>query len=142
MDTANAPAGPRPASSRALLWAGFLLSLIAIGLCVAQYALVRSTITPWYLPALTTLAALVILAAVRRRRSIGSLIALVVITALAAFEWFFLAGLSRLPAYHGPVAVGQPMPAFETRLADGRPFTQRDLADGRPSVMTFFRGRW
>jgi hypothetical protein len=142
MDPATSLPGPRPALTRALFWGGLLLSLLAIALCVAQYAVARSTITPWYLPALTTVGALALLAAVRRRRSVGSVIVFLVVAMLAGFEWFFLAGLSRLPAYHGPVTVGQPMPAFETRLADGQPFTQRDLARGQASVMTFFRGRW
>lgn len=142
MDPVASPAGPLPASTRGLLWGGLILSLVAIGLCIAQYAAMRSTITPWYLPAMTTVAALVMLVAVRRRHSIVAVLGFLVIAALAAFEWFFLAGLSRLPAYHGPVAVGSPMPVFETQLADGRPFTERDLGKGQASIVTFFRGRW
>ena len=64
-----------------------------------------------------------------------------VVLALAGFQWTFLF-LVRLPEYTGPVAVGQPFPAFTTQRADGTSFTQRDLAGEQNNVLVFFRGRW
>ena len=49
---------------------------------------------------------------------------------------------AELPDYAGPARAGHPIAAFTSRLADGRPFTQQDLQDGRPSAIVFFRGRW
>ena len=34
------------------------------------------------------------------------------------------------------------IPAFATSLADGKSFTEKDLATGIPTVLLFFRGRW
>ena len=48
----------------------------------------------------------------------------------------------RLPPYAGPIAVGQPFPAFETTRANGASFGQRDLAGDKKNVLIFFRGRW
>ncbi len=76
-----------------------------------------------------------------RRRTITRTIALVVVAALAGFQWFFLGSLMKLPDYEGPAKAGERLPAFHTTLADGRTFTEHDLADGRFSVLAFFRGR-
>jgi peroxiredoxin len=48
----------------------------------------------------------------------------------------------QLPEYSGPVAAGQPFPAFTTRQADGAMFTRDDLKGNRDNVLVFFRGRW
>jgi hypothetical protein len=38
--------------------------------------------------------------------------------------------------------VGRAFPAFETKQADGKPFTHQSLAGERHNVLVFFRGRW
>ena len=50
--------------------------------------------------------------------------------------------MTRLPAYAGPLEIGQPYPAFQTQRADGTPFTQADLRGDKGTVLVFFRGRW
>ena len=42
----------------------------------------------------------------------------------------------------GPAHAGEKMVPFTTTLADGRVFSQDDLAKGQPTVLLFFRGRW
>jgi hypothetical protein len=97
---------------------------------------------PWYSPVLATLGALLILLAVLRRRTIPRLLALVLVAAFAGLQWYFMAVLVKLPEYAGPARAGQPIPAFQTTLADGRPFTEENLRDGSRHVLVFFRGRW
>jgi hypothetical protein len=96
---------------------------------------------PWYLPMAGTVAAILLLIAVLRRRGLWRILGLVFCGLLAGFEWMFLLGLA-LPAYTGPVASGQPFPAFATLRADGTPFTQDDLRGEQNTVLVFFRGRW
>jgi len=135
-----APATDR-SRGRGLLWAGIAVGLLGIPLYVVQYSLGMLTV-PWYQPALATLGAFLLLGAVARRRSITRLIALVLVAAFAGLDWYFVASLSKLPSYEGPARVGQKMPAFRTVKADGTPFTEKDLQDGKFSVLVFNRGRW
>src|SRR6266705_4116944 len=97
----------------------------------------RSTLFPY-----TTLFRSLLLGSLARRRSITRIVALVLIVALAGFQWFFLIHVAKLPSYEGPARAGLKMPAFQTALADGRTFSDKDLQDGTSSVLTFFRGRW
>ncbi len=96
---------------------------------------------PWYMPILSTVGVLLVLKSMKRRRTVGRVVALIAIVLLTGAEWGFLYAL-RLPAYIGPVAVGRPFPAFVARRADGTAFTQRDLAGEQNSALVFFRGRW
>ena len=136
---ANSPVQERSAG-RGYLWLGIGLSVLGVALFVAQFAL-HQMIVPWYMPALTTLGVLLLLGSLARRRSITRFVALVLIVALAGFQWFLLLH-SKLPSYEGPARAGLKMPAFQTALADGRSFSDKDLQDGTLSVLTFFRGRW
>lgn len=132
---------PDRARGRSYIWAGIGVCVLAIVLVVVQYALKRFK-DPWYVPMLTSLGALMLLAALSRRRTATRVILFVLILALAGFEWYVMIHLSKLPTYAGPARVAQRIPAFQTTLADGRTFTDQDLADGTPTVLTFFRGRW
>jgi hypothetical protein len=96
---------------------------------------------PWYMPILGTLAAALIVVSLWQKRTVWRILALIPVLLLAAAEWMFLLG-TQLPAYTGPVAVGQPFPAFATVRADDTPFTQRDLEGDQNSVLVAFRGRW
>ena len=79
---------------------------------------------------------------VAQRRTATRWVWLVLLLALAGFEWFFLGSMTKLPRYVGPAQAGHEVPAFQTTRADGRSFTDKDLADGTKSVLVFFRGRW
>ena len=135
----------RPESERSYgrgyFWAGVGLCLLGLALIFAQFSL-KILIVPWYSPALATLGALLLLVSLARRLTIPRAAALVVVLALAGIQWYFLGSLMKLPAYDGPARAGQQLPAFNSTLADGRPFTDADLRDKSRHVMVFFRGRW
>jgi hypothetical protein len=137
--TSTTPATERSAGRRQL-WAGLILALLSIVAVVVQIMVLKILVVPWHVPVLASLAALLVLLALAQRLTVTRIVALLLLTALAGFEWLFLVSHARLPDYAGPRA-GQPFPAFATTLADGTPFTDRDLASSR-TVMSFFRGRW
>lgn len=126
---------------RGYFWAGLFACVLGIALTAAQFGLKHLGV-PWYSPALATLGALLLLVAVARRVTIPRVLGLLLVAALAGFQWYFLGSLMRLPAYEGPAQAGKPFPAFSATLADGRSFTDADLRNGSRHVMTFFRGRW
>jgi hypothetical protein len=136
----------RTAEDRSLgrgnLWAGIGVCVLAIALVAVQYAALKLLIAPWYVPALTTLGLLLVVLSLAKRRSVTRFIVLVVVAALAGFWWYFMVAVAKLPNYEGPATAGAKMPTFQTAFADGRPFTDKDLQDGTPTVLTFFRGRW
>jgi hypothetical protein len=131
---------PDKTRGRSLFWVGILLCPLAIALVFVQSALDYQA-TPWYLPALTTLGALLLLASLVQRWSIPRIAVLVLVAAFAGLQWFFIGWLAKLPEYQGPTQ-GEPIPVFTASLADGRSFTDSDLQDGRKRVLVFFRGRW
>ena len=97
---------------------------------------------PWYLPILATVAALVMVMAVRARRNWGRLLGLGFVGLLAAAEWLFLFVALALPPYTGPIAVGQPFPVFVVVRGDGSVFTQDSFKAPQDTILVFFRGRW
>ena len=121
--------------------AGIGVCLLGLLLPVAQFSL-KLLVVPWYSPALATLGVFLLLVSLARRRSFPRVAALVVVAALAGFQWFFWVSLIKLPDYAGPARAGQQFPAFSTTLADGSPFTDSDFRDKSRHVMVFFRGRW
>jgi hypothetical protein len=125
---------------RGYFWAGLGVCLLGLVLAVIQFSL-KQLFVPWYTPALATGGTLLLLVAVARRLSVVRVVALVLVAAVAALQWFVLVVLMKLPAYGGPEA-GEHLPAFRTVHADGRPFTEADLRDGSWRVLVFFRGRW
>lgn len=135
----EAPTKPRSAG-RTWLLLGLALAVLGVLAYVAQVGAMRLTM-PWYLPVTGTLAAALIIVSIRQARSVWRVLALVLVLLLAGMEWMFVFS-TRLPAYTGPLAVGQPFPEFATRRADGTPFTERDLVGRQRDVLVFFRGRW
>lgn len=131
----------RAASGRGLVWAGFGLCVLGIVLFVLQFRM-KILGTPWYSPALATVGALLILASLGRRRTIGRFVALVLVAAFAGLQWFAFGVLFKLPEYTGPARAGEKLPDFHATFANGQPFTTSDLEADRPTVMVFFRGRW
>ena len=93
------------------------------------------------MPLLATLGVLCLVASLCYARTIWRVLALLLVVLVAGAQWMFVVG-GPLPAYTGPVAAGQAFPAFDTKLADGKPFTQHDLEGDQDTVMVFFRGRW
>jgi cytochrome oxidase Cu insertion factor (SCO1/SenC/PrrC family) len=102
---------------------------------------VQRLLTPWYLPASATLAVVCLLVSLWQTRTAWRALALVLVVLFAGATWAFLL-VARLPAYTGPITVGQPFPAFTTTPPDGAVFTQRNLEGDPDKVLVFFRGRW
>jgi hypothetical protein len=98
MSTVSAPPhATRRSTGRAYFWAGVAACLLGPALAVAQFSL-KQLFVPWYVPALATLGAFLLLVAVARRRSVPRVLALVLVAALAGLEWYFLVSL-RFPYY-------------------------------------------
>src|SRR5262245_10260063 len=125
---------------RRFLWAGIALAILGSAAYVLQLW-ARQLVTPWYLPGVGTLGAVLVIMALGYARSVVRVLALVLVGVLAAGEWYLLVKQATLPAYAGPVEVGKPLPAFETRLADGSRFGPGDLNGKQNTVLVFFRGR-
>jgi hypothetical protein len=138
---ATTPSAGQRSRGRAYFWAGISACLLGLALAVVQFEL-KYLAVPWYSPVLATLGAFLLVVAVARRRSIPRMVALVLVAAFAGLQWYFLVSLMKLPDYEGPARAGQPIPAFHSSLANGRPFTEEDLRDGSRHVLVFFRGRW
>jgi hypothetical protein len=136
----SSPAAPRRSPGR-LLWAlGLGLAALGVIAYVVQIWAQR-LMAPWYMPGLATLGAVLVIGSLWQKRTVWRVLALLVVTLLAAAEWALLLSM-RLPDYTGPVAEGQSFPAFTAMRADGAAFTQADLAGDQNNVMVFFRGRW
>jgi hypothetical protein len=131
---------PKPAG-RLYLTAGLVLGLLGPLAYAGQLAAKQLTV-PWYVPLLGTAGAILIVLSLARSRGVVRLLCAGLFVFLAVGEWYFLLSMSKLPAYAGPVAVGEPFPAFATAWADGAPFTQADLAGNKNTILVFFRGRW
>jgi hypothetical protein len=129
------------ATGRGYFWAGIAIFVLGVTVAVVQYAVLKLLIEPWYLPASATIAAVLLLCSLAQRRTVTRIIALVLLTALAGFEWLMLTTWTALPDYAGPHR-GAKFPPFQTVRADGRSFSDKDLQDGKPHVLVLFRGRW
>jgi hypothetical protein len=127
-------------AGRQQLWLGLGLAVLGIAAYAVQFLMARLT-APWYLPIITTIGTVLIVAALWQQRSIWRVLALVLVVLLAGAEWTFLLAL-RHPAYSGPAVVGKEFPTFATVRSDGTPFTNRDLEGDANTVFVFFRGRW
>jgi hypothetical protein len=135
----------RPANSRARPWIFFLLGglcfLVGPAIYAAQFLQFRLT-APWFVPILATLGAFCMVLSVSQRRGVLRAVGLVVFSLVCGFEWFMMLIVFSTPTYAGPAQVGEKLPPFATTLADGTSFSDKDLQNGRPTVLLFFRGRW
>src|SRR5947199_10607214 len=95
---------PSARGGRAALWLGVLCAILGIALYVAQLLAAHRADTPWYMPALATLGAGLVVVSLRRRATAWRVLALLLVAALAGLEWWFLVSHTRLPAYEGPVS--------------------------------------
>jgi hypothetical protein len=138
--TTSSPAGPRRYPGRLYLLLGLAVTALGIVGYIVQINLERLTM-PWYLPASATLGVLLLVLSLLQARSIWRVLALALVLLFAGAEYAMLWKV-RLPEYKGPIAVGQPFPAFATKRADDTTFTQADLQGDQDTVMVFFRGHW
>lgn len=138
---ADSPAGVRRPPGRLYLAPGISLALLGPILYALQLR-ARILTVPWYMPALGTAAAAVLLAALVRARTLPRVVAVLLVGLVAGAEWWLLVWGTRLPAYAGPVAVGSPFPAFTASRANGSVFSQDDLRGDQNTVLVLFRGRW
>jgi hypothetical protein len=129
-------------SGRKLLWLGVLCVVVGIPIYVLQLIAAGWTVDPWYIPVLGTVGVLLAIISLRMRPTLWRGVASLLIAALAGFQWWFIVGYARLPAYAGPIVVGKPFPEFRAAKADGAPFTRADLPGDRATALVFFRGHW
>ena len=118
----SAPAAPVPISpsvGRGLLCLGLFLAIVGIPLMIAQMVL-KITVTPWYIPVLTTIGVLLVLLAHARRATLVRILMLTAIGAFAGLEWFVVIHAIKLPEYTGPARAGAKVPSFTASYADGR----------------------
>jgi hypothetical protein len=120
--------------------AGLGLAVLGIVAFVVRVSLQRLTL-PWYMPALALLGVALVAISLFKRRTVWRGLALLALGLLSGLELVALNAL-RLPPYAGPVSVGQPLPAFQARRADGALFTRNDLMGDQHQALVFFRGRW
>jgi hypothetical protein len=137
----TAPPIPR-SRGRWWLWLGIGLFLLGLVFNFGQILLLKYLVTPWYLPIMATAGVLLVVVSFRQRPTWTRVIVCLLLVLLCAGEWYFILSLSRLPEYQGPVQVNRKLPEFTTSLADGRPFTEKDLQQGSPTVLVFYRGHW
>lgn len=137
---------PTPVTTRSrgrlFFWLGIALCLAAPIIYMVQTQVLKQLFMPWYVLVLTTVGVGLMLYAVTRRAGVIRIICLGLFALLCVLEWVFVVVLSKLPAYEGPARAGEKMPAFTTALSDGSRLTDKDLAQGRPSVLVFYRGHW
>ena len=138
--TTSFTTSPRRFPGRLFLTLGLAVAVLGIVGYIVQLSTQRLS-APWYLPISATLGVVLVVVSLMERRTVWRVLALLLVVLIAAANWMFLLS-TRLPAYAGPVAAGQPFPAFTTAPADGAPFTQRDLQGDKNHVLVFFRGRW
>jgi hypothetical protein len=130
-----------PQSPRWLMPLGLLIAFAALPVYAFRLSSGHLT-TPWYVPIAAMIGAAVVAYALLQRRTVLRVVALLLLSALAAFEWWFILGFAAQPPYGGPVAVGKTAPEFVAARADGATFGSADLKSGKDAILVFFRGRW
>lgn len=130
------------ARGRLLLWLGSGLFLLGFVVYFVQAFFFKYLVTPWYMPVLFTLGAVLTLVSLGQRPTWTRAVVSLVLALLCAGEWYFMLSMSVLPEYQGPLQVGKKIPAFTTTLADGNSFTERDLRKGALTALVFYRGHW
>ena len=119
---------------------GVLLFLLGPAIYVVQVILGRLEM-PWHVPVLSAVGVLLMAASVLQRPGVWRSMGLVLFALLCGLQWFFVLVVAKTPPYEGP-QVSDKVPAFAATYADGRAFTNKDLEDGKPTVLLFYRGHW
>ncbi|MBX7167648.1 MAG: peroxiredoxin family protein [Pirellulales bacterium] len=98
---------------------------------------------PWWAAVTISLGAVLLLVATIQWFNVWRAALFVLGAALAAATWMYILSWSQLPAYNGPLKVGEPFPAFYALRANGTKLTQEVLKGGEGShLIVLFRGRW
>ena len=124
-----------------LFTGGLLLFLAGPALYAVQISL-KHLWMAWYMPLLASLGVVLMIASVWQRRSVLRGVALAFFALLCGGEWYLMLVASKTPAYTGPAQPGGKLPPFASMLADGTPFTNKDVENEIRSVLVFNRGRW
>lgn len=142
MNDAKEPvAAVRQSSGWIYLLAGMLVAVSGMVIYIVRMQ-AKVLSSPWYVPVLATLGALLIVYSLAGQRTIWRWGTAGLFALLAAGTWFmFLVGMAA-PPYTGPVTVGRAFPNFETKLAGGTNFSHADLQGDQNTILLFFRGRW
>jgi hypothetical protein len=137
--TSQSPALPEPSPGRLFLFLGLGLSILTPLAWIGQ-VLMGALKVPWYLPAVGTLAVVLVGVSVWQSWTVWRGLTLALALLLSAADWAVVL-MTRLPNYPGTLAERQLFPEFKTSRANGQPFTQADLRDTN-TVLVFFRGWW
>ena len=124
------------------LFLGGLVLFLAGPVLNAVQILLKHLWTPWYVPVLASLGVVLMIVSVRQRRSVLRGAALAFFVLLCGGEWYLMLVAAKTPAYTGPAQPGSKLPPFATVLADGTPFTNKNVEQEIRSVLVFNRGRW
>lgn len=120
---------------------GFLLFLLGPAINIVQVIL-GHLVTPWYvMPVLAAFGVLLMAGSVLQRPGVWRSVALVVFALLCGLEWYFVLVVAKTPPYEGP-QVSDKVPQFAATYADGRAFANKELEDGKSTVLLFYRGHW
>jgi hypothetical protein len=137
---------PSTATSAGLRrWPLFSLGVLLFALGPVGYFVMfqmKYMATPWHAPILATLGLVFVAMSLARRPRGWRIAGIVPFVLLCGLEWFFVLVATKTPEYTGPAKPSEKLPAFETTLADGKLFSDKDLATGVPTTLVFFRGRW
>ena len=123
-----------------LFLVGVLLFLLGPAIYVVQVIMGQLGM-PWHVPVLAAVGVLFMAGSVLQRPGVWRSVGLVVFALLCGLEWFFVLVVAKTPPYEGP-QVSDKVPVFTATYADGRAFTNKDLEDGKPTVLLFYRGHW
>jgi hypothetical protein len=124
-----------------LFWVGLLLFVLGPVLYAVQVSL-KHLWMPWYLPLLSSIGVVLMIASVRQRWGALRIAGATLFAVLCGAEWYMLLVAAKTPLYTGPAQPGRKIPEFAATLADGTAFTNKDLENGQRTVLVFFRGRW
>jgi cytochrome oxidase Cu insertion factor (SCO1/SenC/PrrC family) len=123
-----------------------LLGVVIAAVTIAGYILLLDYTAirnrPWLYVAGLAVATAAAVASVTRRRSAGTLTALVVCTLVLGAATFFNFVAARVPAPTSALRVGERAPEFTLGDARGRPVSLADYRGRKPVVLVFYRGYW
>ena len=136
-----------------LLWAGFVLVLVAVITYIPIFAVFAATRDVPWVNYLLFLAGAILLALGLRRafaqpqiyrgKILGSILASLSLLLFALFCFAILYASKDIPASETAVRVGQPAPNFTLANWDGKQVNLSDqLKNNRAVVLIFYRGYW
>jgi len=136
-----------------LLWAGFVLVLVAVITYIPIFAVFASTRdVPWVNYLLFLAGAILLVLGLRRAfaqphiyrgKILGPILASISLLLFALFCFVILYASKAIPASETAVRVGQPAPNFTLANWDGKQVSLTDqLKNNHAVVLIFYRGYW